>query len=500
MTNASPRWKLDLDILNDWIEGKETIFKHGLTAEPTVKILILLALIDAKKACTYADIRNIFIEKNIINGNIPDNTLRTSALNLIKTLNKIQHFFEIKSERGKFELLSREAIISDKSEPIKKNKDSIILFSPLAVKPKYIAQELIEKSRIPCHALYLLDWSARWWEIFSHSETEIRVKYETDALDKLKISDRILQNSSNVISFVSIAAGEGLAEIQIIKKLLKENPEKSIHYLAVDLSQRLLRQHISLLKESISSNILNERLICTGISADIFNNFSNTLNKIKNDAFKEGLVDNSSDFLPSSSAILVTYLGNCLGNHYQDQESEIFSIIHNVFKNRPLEFLVGVSVMRSTPDIYKRNWDEFLLQTPKHLMETNFLLDSSRSEDSDILPEFCLPQDGEEHNRCPSVIPEPYFAQHGIEGKIYRFYYKLAFDLKLSSKENVNSTFLPKGSLILLYNIIKYKISTLVAGIKAGGIYNVKYDDKYHKTIDTPNGTREYAVFSAYID
>jgi hypothetical protein len=130
--------------------------------------------------------------------------------------------------------------------------------------------------------------------------------------------------------------------------------------------------------------------------------------------------------------LLVTYLGNCLGNCYQDQETEIFSIIHSTFQNRPLEFLVGVSVMRPTPDEYTRNWDDFLLQTPKHLLDTNKLLESSRASDSKYLPEFNLPKTGE-NNRCPSVVPESYIVRHRIEGQIYRFYYKLEYDLNVAS-------------------------------------------------------------------
>ena len=67
--------------------------------------------------------------------------------------------------------------------------------------------------------------------------------------------------------------------------------------------------------------------------------------------------------------------------------------------------------MRSKPDEYKRNWDDFLLQTPKHLLETNKLLESSRSFDSEHLPEFNLPKAGDSE-RCPSVVPESYIVRH----------------------------------------------------------------------------------------
>ena len=52
------------------------------------------------KPCTYDDIKEIFKAKNIIRGIVPDNTLRTSILNLGKTLDKFNHALELKSFRG----------------------------------------------------------------------------------------------------------------------------------------------------------------------------------------------------------------------------------------------------------------------------------------------------------------------------------------------------------------------------------------------------------------
>ena len=220
---------------------------------------------------------------------------------------------------------------------------------------------------------------------------------------------------------------------------------------------------------------------------------------MKRELVEAMLITQESDFLPVSSSMLLTYFGNCLGNYYQDQETEIFSIIHGSFPNRPLEFLVGVSVMRSTPDEYKRNWDDFLLQTPKHLVETNKLLVSSKTVSDNGLPEFNLPDTGDS-NRCPSVVPESYIVRHRIEGQIYRFYYKLDYDLNLADSLNNGLRPLPKGTLILLYNIVKYNMKTLVHGIEASGLFKVKYNPEYHQIIDTTNGLREYAVFSAFLD
>ena len=165
---------------------------------------------------------------------------------------------------------------------------------------------------------------------------------------------------------------------------------------------------------------------------------------------------------------------------------------------RQVQFM-PVSEMRPTSDEYKRNWDDFLLQTPKHLLETNKLLESSKALNDTRLPEFNLPETGDS-NRCPSVVPESYIVRHGIAGQIYRFYYKLDYDLHLASSLNQGLRPLSKGTLILLYNIVKYNMKTLVNGIEASGPFKINYNPSYHQMIDTPNGMREYAVFSAFLD
>lgn len=492
-------WEAVQDMFNQWIENRENELSPGLNPQPTIKVLIFLALLDAKKACTYGEIRAIFNARNVIRGTVPDNTLRTSILNLGKTLDKYNHALELKSLRGKFQLIPRLQKLPQDLCSTRQPNPVLLLLDPPTIKAEDIACELVEKARLPFHALYFLECSARWWEIFSHSESQIRTQYESEAWEKLGIRNRLLTNANELISFVSLGPGEGLAEIELLKKILGEDTNKKVHYIAIDSSQRLLREHINLLKESLANEINNGRIICVGVLADIFCGLRDTLNRVRVELVHRALIDQESDFIPASSSLLVTYLGNCLGNYYQDQETEIFSIVYSTFPNRPLEFIVGVSVMRSTPDEYKRNWDDFLLQTPKHLLETNKLLESSRTAESSYLPEFNLPKIGVSE-RCPSVMPESYIVRHRIEGQIYRFYYKLEYDLSLSLTLNKDLRPLPKGTLILLYNIVKYNIKTLVNGIETCGLFKIKYDKNYHQMIDTPNGKREYAVFSAYLD
>ena len=492
-------WELALESFNSWIKEKQIFFGPNLPAEPTIKILIFLSLIDSNKECTYEDIRGILNDKNVIKGNIPDNTLRTSVLNLGKTLDKIGHPLELKSKRGIFNLIKRQKNYLPKENEV--SDPVVLLLSPPAISAEEIANTFINKAMMPFSALYLLEWSARWWEVYSNKETESRVIYESNAWDALGIKDRLYNtlSSDKTIGFVSLGPGEGLAEIELLKKIFREDPDINVHYLAVDSSPRLLRDHIGLLRETLSQEIDNGRLLCGGVVANIFTTLHNSIKRVRNEFNERGLIKSDQSFLPSSCGLLVTYLGNCLGNNFQDMESEIFSIVHSSFKNRPLEFLVGVSANRNVPEEYKRTWDEFLLQTPKHLLQTKKLLHSEWTSDNTEPAEFEVPNEFYLKSRCPQVTPEPYLARHKIEGQIYRFYYELAYDLQLSDTLDNETRALPKGTLILLYNIIKYNMQSLVDGIEKCGLFKIKYDDNYKHIMDTANGIREYAVFCAHL-
>lgn len=495
-------WKPITEAFLKWLGDREHILEPGLSPEPTGKVLIFLALLDADKACTYDEIREIFYKRGVIEGNISDNTLRTSVSSLGKTLEKFNHRLELRSFRGRFQLKTRDqnSVLESSIDLRKKN---VLLLDDPVIDPEEIARIFIEKSILPFNALYFLEWSARCWEVYSRYEVESRVQYETGAWEKLGIKQRLLRKSNDIpMAIISLGPSEGLAEIELIKNIFNSSTI-NIHYLAVDSSPRLLRNHIGLLKETFAAEIVEGRLLAAGI-VDFFSNLHEAIKKVRTEFIRRGTIQSENDFLPTSSGVLVTYFGNCLGNDgdsTQDPEVSFFSMIRSVFQNRPLEILVGVSVMRSQPDEYQRNWGNFLLLAPKYLLTTAYLFESTRKDGSNELPEFMLPEKDHDDIRCPTIIPEPYFVRHQIKGQIYRFYYRLAFDLKLLKKKlEQKLTSLPKGSMILLHNIVKYDMKTLVMGIEKSGLFQVEYDPLYHQVVNTSNGKREYAVFSAYLE
>ncbi|HEX2549469.1 MAG TPA: GNAT family N-acetyltransferase, partial [Gammaproteobacteria bacterium] len=93
--------------------------------------------------------------------------------------------------------------------------------------------------------------------------------------------------------------------------------------------------------KTLAQEIENDDLICAGVVADIFSGLHDALEQVRNEFVSRGICKIKNDFIPISSSLLVTYFGNCLGNNYQDQETEFFSMIQSIFQNRPLEILTG---------------------------------------------------------------------------------------------------------------------------------------------------------------
>ena len=490
-------WEPVLSVFKAWLEENEALLCLALRPEPTIKVLIFLALLDAGEACTYARIQKIFLERKVITGHVPINTLRTSMYSLGKALARSHHPLVLESLRGQFSLVKRQAIPTNTHFP----KDPVILLAdPPAICAETIALALIQKTALPVEATYFLEWSARWWENYFSQEVVFDVPYETNAWDKLSIRDRLFKSQPNLISFIGLATGEGLAEISLLKKILQQDEALVVHYLAIDSSPRLLRDHVGLLKETFHQEISMGRLLCSGVLANIFSELYESVDRIRAAYVDQGLIQSKDDFLPPHSPLFVTYLGNCLGNNFPDQEPDLFFIIRSAFQHRPIEVLLSVSVMRTIQDEYTRDWDDFLMQTPKHLLETKKLLTSLQPKDNKDLPEFVFSEDPGDKRSYLSVSSEPYVAKHGIKGKIYRFYYKLKFDLMLAETLGKNLQPLREGTSILLYNIIKYEMQSLIQGIEMGTSFKIKYDDTYHIIIDTDHGKREIAAFCAYLE
>jgi hypothetical protein len=219
-------------------------------------------------------------------------------------------------------------------------------------------------------------------------------------------------------------------------------------------------------------------------------------------------------FLPNGSGTLVSILGNLIGN-LENRASEwtYFQPILEGLKGHDLAFLLGVSVQQKggngkvIQEKYTRDLDKLLLETPRYLTHELRILKShqpDKGEESNEAREFFLPEDDEKKKvkRCPSVQVEGYQGDYSvraekgtvekkhIKGDIYEFFYITQWDL--SMEMGVETLTVPERTALLLYNIIKFDLDTLIAFLKSKGLEEPHPDSvKEYKV-----GERAYAVLA----
>jgi len=505
------KWTINELAFKEWMGNRESEFYPALDPVPTLKALVFLALLDSNTPSSYEDLGRIFEEHGIVSGSVPVASLRVAMSELSNVLNRAAHRLQVQALKvglqSKFQLASRVKISGHNG-----SQNHLLISEPSSENSGEISRAIFERQSLPFHALYYLPRSACWWITFSSEEAELRKNYEADAWDVLDLGELVASSSSSVVGLVGLAIGEGLGEIELLRKILTDG--YTVHYLAIDLSPVLMTAHAETIREAFSQELKDGRLVFAGILVNVFLDMESALTQARA-AFKaRGTFMRDEEFIPPDCPLLATFLGNCLGNDESIKEDSIFNSVSKSFPhNRPLAFLVGVSVMRSESEreVYTRNWDDFLLQTPHHLLQNLGVLRSRRPlNDADedgayhAPEEFVLPDDkpGQfqaektrvREERCPEVDVSDYSASHGVKGKIYRFNYILSFPLEMVKEKRQ----LRAGSEIVLYSIIKYDMPSLVRGLEKRQ-FRVNYNPAYHKAIDTENGRREYAVFIAYL-
>lgn len=355
--------------------------------------------------------------------------------------------------------------------------------------PNQFASTLVQEHRLLVNETYAFSCTSSAWLSVSRKEANTRKAYEAGAWEVFKIPEIFEQSRSPVVGIVGLAVGEGWGEIELLRRALQS--DFTIHYLAMDLSPVLLAAHIETIREMFDQELNEGRLTCVGFVGNLFFDLESALIASKSEFRQREVFNSNDDFFPTSAPVLVTYLGNCLGNDSNGTEHRIFDTVASVFPHRSLSTLVGVSLMRSSPDRYSRSSADFLLQVPHYLTHELRVLSSAPGE-TDNEPEFEVPPDGPtRERRMPHVVPRDYKFR-SIQGQIYDFYYKLDYDLEFPTK-NIKAR---AGTPLLLYSITKFEPTSLVKFLEDKG-YTVSYDPLYHERIETEFGPREYAVMLA---
>jgi hypothetical protein len=374
-----------------------------------------------------------------------------------------------------------------------KTDNLLLLMKMGGADPIEFARKLMNEHRLSVHHGYAFACAGSSWLRVSSKESQTKKQYEAEAWEQLGIDNLVASSSSSVVSVVGLATGDGPGEVELIRNILREN--YTVHYLAIDLSPMLLAAHIETIREVFDKELKDGRLLAAGVLGDVF--YLGSLLEAARAEFEiRGVLSGADQFLPVNSPLVGTYLGNCLGNDSAGREGEILSVIRRTFpSNRPVAFIIGISVMRSEPDYYSHGVDDFMLQVPNYLHKELKIITSRRDESSRKPEEFTLPTNADEiEERFPAVTPQSY-TNSGIEGQIYNFYYKLAFDLEMP----IEALMIPASTAILLYSVTKFRPFTLATYLKNNG-YGVLYTPEYQTHIETQFGPREYAVLAATIN
>lgn len=370
-----------------------------------------------------------------------------------------------------------------------------------AYSPPTVARALLQNRLLPDVAAYLSPSSACYWLGYSGTEARQRSNFEAEAWEVFHVSERLAVQSDRTVRLIGLAVGEGRGEIALIQRMLRDpNSPRRIDYLAVDLAPVLLVHHVQTVREVFALEIDSGRLVVAGLVADIYD-----LPAILTRARSLCLSPQSTTrrdskerfFSDDRSPLLLTYLGNCLGNAEFGQENSFLDTLKAAFPNHtPYTLILGVSVAQTPPETYDPMTWRFFLADLRRLSEGCGPLISQHS--NGVPAEFTLPTD-DPHDplflrRCVADFPEDdqplNYHAGGIVGQLYRFHYRLDYSLHLRGDR---AEVLHEGETVQVYSIIKYDLESLKRFFEING-YEVQATGA--KTVSAFQGTRRYQVLA----
>jgi hypothetical protein len=444
---------------------------------PNARNIVLLALLEKQDVkSTYDELRRVIAKEGVVKGEIPKENLRVAVLELRGKLAGTP--FQLQSDRS-----GRDAVFqltrSRKSTGRAnlgtagvQTYEIVTQFDSDIVDPPYLACGLLRDGTLHHTQLYILPKSASYWTTYSENETYARTGFEHEAYETLFTEWLEYQKNENPrgISLLGLnVGGEGEAELIIIRDLLERFD--TVHYLAIDLSARLLTDHVSYLKNHFGNEIKNGKLLCAAKvgSFDEEAQAKTALSEVRYEFARR--YSSLGEFFPDEYPVLCTYLSNYIGNRSKGgSEWDTFQTVLSVLPRQvDHAFFVGFAAIRhdsnGSPiqEQYTKDWYDFLAQTPRELLYTNKTLISEQPPDSDD-QEFKISASSEDqfqqkyHNRFVLEV-KPYEGAEPIRGERYRFTYRTRWPLQT---EYQGKTYrLEAGQDLRLYTIVKFVPETL---------------------------------------
>jgi len=510
--NDTARWTLAPFAIESWKENlspERRAHLHALgTQDPSLKLVAFLALLEhGARPCTYGELERILGRRGVVTGEVPRSALRVALSDLGRTLDRgaPPHPLRLWSTRvgreSHFHLRERGTATPATRRP---SSPVLLLTDPPApeAESREIAYHLVKDRRLPFFAAFSNPRSAAWWVHYSSRYDTLRTvrdelrptlgrkqDYEASAWTELGLDERfrVARGDGAVINLVGLAVGEGTGEIQLLREMLETHP--TVHYCAIDLSPILLHLHFQALRDVFHEEIRKGRLVAAGVVGNVMR-MSESIARVR-DAFEGSSTLPGREFLPGTAPTVAAYLGNNLGNQEPEREWEIFSALREALpKSDPATILIGFSE-KDDQDLYDRSTCEFFLQTPRYFVDSEILV-SGRSEDAGEPPEFSI-TDENFRERCPQNR-QPFSTKDDIDCDLYRFHYRLDYDLALPERELQ----IPEGTRLLIFTITKYDPRSLVQFLESQRL-DVAYDTGFVNEYRFPDGVRRYAVLAAHL-
>lgn len=459
----------DLNAYRNWAQKWQAELRpmFSPTDVPTVKTLLFLALLEAANSdCDY----NQLLAQIESSGVVPQHALKRDSLrvgirDLRKTLDDNPTTFHLVSRgRGMFRLTRRASPHVKMPPAYSQVVTHLPLDHPLG-QPEELLRNLFETRVLPFHSLYYLPKSAAWWANYSQDEVAIRRPLEAASWRCFGIRDRMSSQSGRVLSVVGLAVGEGHGEIALLHEILRDIPSNvQVHYLAIDLSPSLLLHHAQNLSLEFRHLMASGRMVCATVVGNIFD-VSPAATPTAWDPIRRAREKVFPEFLPWTSPMIATYLGNCMGNEPADSERRFFELLRTRVGDRlreshqesagPLHCIIGVSVDREEEE-YTIDWAGFLLEGPRRLLDHG-LIQSHNDPEGDS---FTVEGD---HSEATIVN---YSASLGLRGRRYVFDHQLRHPIS-ASPPTALATLAPdaldKNKTIQLYAITKYDMPTMMS-------------------------------------
>ncbi|HYX50809.1 MAG TPA: hypothetical protein VE843_13755 [Ktedonobacteraceae bacterium] len=358
------------------------------------------------------------------------------------------------------------------------------------------------RGALPFYGVYLpLRAAGEWVRYSALNEGSLNRKrmYEGDQCEAL-LNDWLVRrkDENQTISLLGFGVGEGTGEIEIISRLLKRGFQ--VHYCAIDMNTYFLMDHATRLKYKFQDPISQKALTCAVICGDFLKDLKGILHSVREEFQKRRLCD---AFLPSGSGLIVSILGNLMGNsESKASEGTYIDVVRDQFVDHDIAFLLGVGIGqekmgaragRSEKTHFKPEHyplDELFLATPRYLTLELEILHSSAPN------EFYLNENGSNYQLSIHKYEGDGLASGDhVEGDIYEFLYETQGDISMTSG---GESPLAKGSKILLYKIIKFDLRKLLAFLRS---QKVRLPSEDIKTINvgTAEDPRVYAVLAGLV-